>query len=320
MTQLDSLKMLSIIVADTANYQLLNQFESTDTTTNPTLIMQVSRLKEFQPYVEEAMIWARKQGGEKKKILQNACLYLTVGIGAESLKKVPGCVSTEVDARLSFNTPEMIQQARTISLLYEKKGISRERVLIKIASTWEGIQAGKLLEKEGIQCNMTLIFEAAQAIACAEAGITLISPFVGRISDWYKKQFPSIDYQAEKDPGVTALKGIYYYLKYFNYPTIVMGASFRSIDQICAVAGCDKLTISPALLTELKESMAAVSHALSPIDKAADNHIIIEKVDMNEHFFRWEMNSNELAHYLLADGIRKFAEDQKKLEESFAQY
>lgn len=316
MNTLDSLKTYSQIVADTADFQILEQFQSIDTTTNPTLIQQACQQESFKPYLQKAMQWARKQGGEKKKILQNASVYLSVIIGCQALERIQGKVSTEVDAHLSFHTTHMIQQARLLVDLYRKEGIGRERILIKIASTWEGIQAAALLEKEGISCNMTLVFDLYQAMACAQAGATLISPFVGRISDWYQKNFPNVDYSGNQDPGVSGLKSIFYALKFYQYPTIVMGASFRTTQQILQVAGCDKLTISPTLLTQLASLSIPVTQELSTQGITPNQVPAITDQPIDEALFRWEMNKNEMATHLLADGIRRFGADQQKLEQN----
>ncbi|MCW8847704.1 MAG: transaldolase, partial [Sedimenticola sp.] len=249
LNKLDQLKLMTVVVADTGEFELVKQYAPEDATTNPSLILKASQQPQYAALTDKAISWANAQN-DPDHLLDNTIDKLSVSFGCELLQLIPGKVSTEVDARLSFDTEATIQRARHLIGLYEQEGISRERILIKIASTWEGIKAGEILEREGIHCNLTLLFSFIQAVACAEAGITLISPFVGRILDWHKKQTGKESYPANEDPGVLSVKSIYNYFKKFGYSTIVMGASFRNIGEIEELAGCDRLTISPALLSE----------------------------------------------------------------------
>lgn len=303
MNQLEELKKITIVVADTGDFESLRQFSPTDSTTNPSLIYAASQLQQYKPLVEQAI----RHGKNKEDILDR----VFVNFGLEILKIVPGRVSTEVDARLSFDVQGSIAKARHLISLYEAAGIDRKRILIKLASTWEGIVAAEKLEKEGIHCNMTLLFSLPQAIACAEAKATLISPFVGRILDWYKKNENVSGYAAAEDPGVKSVTKIYNYYKKFGYKTVVMGASFRNKDEITELAGCDLLTIAPSLLEELSKSNSPLPRKLDP-EKA--KNFPAEKLHMDEKTFRYMMNEDAMATDKLAEGIRNFVKDIVKLE------
>lgn len=314
MTQLDQLKQFTTVVADTGDFQLMKQYTPRDATTNPSLILKAVQKPEYRHLLEQA---ARDQGDAGIEAVVDAVL---IAFGCEILAIVPGRVSTEVDARLSFDTDATIAKALHLIALYEKRGIARERVLIKIASTWEGIRAAEVLQREGIRCNMTLLFSLVQAVACAEAGAQLISPFVGRILDWYRnKAGDSWDAQAndgDNDPGVRSVRQIYDYYKKFGYPTEVMGASFRSPGQVLALAGCDLLTISPDLLEKLASGDAAVERKLS-VDQAQSANIA--RVACEERAFRWQLNEDAMATEKLAEGIRLFAADAARLDAMIAQ-
>ncbi|MBU9865641.1 MULTISPECIES: transaldolase [Rahnella] len=310
MNQLDALKKITTVVADSGDIESIRHFEPQDATTNPSLILKAADLPQYQNLVKDALDYARKQGGSKEAQVINATDKLAVNIGAEILKSVPGRVSTEVDARLSFNRDLCIEKARKLIGLYQDHGIDKSRILIKLASTWEGIQAAKELEKEGINCNLTLLFSFAQARACAEAGVYLISPFVGRIYDWYKAKEPNATYDVEKDPGVKSVRDIYEYYKSHGYETVIMGASFRKVEQILALAGCDRLTLSPNLLEELKASDAPVERKLQPSSQAGKKPAPLTQAE-----FLWEHHQDAMAVDKLAEGIRQFAVDQKKLED-----
>lgn len=310
LSQLDQLKKYSTIVADTGDFNLMREFSPQDATTNPSLILQASEKQEYHHLLEKAVAEVDGrglQGAERTSALMDQVLVL---FGLEILKVVPGRVSTEVDARLSFDTEGTVSKARAIIALYEASGISRERVLIKIASTWEGIRAAAILEKEGIHCNLTLLFSLVQAVACAEAGVRLISPFVGRISDWYKSATGQ-SYAPGEDPGVLSVRTIYSYYKKFGYGVQIMGASFRSVGQILELAGCDFLTISPSLLEELFKSDVPFECKLTTeTAKASD----LQKMDVDEKTFRFLLNEDAMATEKTAEGIRKFSSDIVKLE------
>ncbi|AEX51046.1 transaldolase [Rahnella aquatilis] len=310
MNQLDALKKITTVVADSGDIESIRHFEPQDATTNPSLILKAADLPQYQNLIKDALDYARKQGGSKETQVINATDKLAVNIGAEILKSVPGRVSTEVDARLSFNRDLCIEKARKLVGLYQDHGIDKSRILIKLASTWEGIQAANELEKEGINCNLTLLFSFAQARACAEAGVYLISPFVGRIYDWYKAKEPNAAYDVEKDPGVKSVRDIYEYYKSHGYETVIMGASFRKVEQILALAGCDRLTLSPNLLEELKASDAPVERKLQPSSQAGKKPAPLTQAE-----FLWEHHQDAMAVDKLAEGIRQFAVDQKKLED-----
>lgn len=311
MNQLEQLKKLTTIVADTGDFETMKKFTPQDATTNPSLIFAAAQMPQYKSLVNEAVAFAKANGGNKKDQLALLMDKLAVNFGIEILKIVPGRVSTEVDARLSFDRVGSLKKAREIIALYEKSKIDRKRVLIKLASTWEGIKAAEELEKEGICCNLTLLFSFAQAVACADAKVTLISPFVGRIMDWYKARDKVDSYALQDDPGVKSVTTIYNYYKKFDYKTIVMGASFRNVGEITELAGCDYLTISPKLLEDLSKSNDLITPKLSVKEAKVKN---IEKVILNESQYRWLHNEDQMAVEKLSDGIRKFTEDLIKLE------
>lgn len=310
MNQLDALKKLTTVVADSGDIESIRHFEPQDATTNPSLILKAAGLSQYQGLIKDALDYARKQGGNKEAQVINASDRLAVNIGLEILKSVPGRISTEVDARMSFDSKLCVEKARKLIGMYKEKGVDKSRILIKLASTWEGIKAAEQLEKEGINCNLTLLFSFAQARACAEADVYLISPFVGRIYDWYKAREPDAEYNVEKDPGVKSVRDIYEYYKSHGYQTVIMGASFRKVEQILALAGCDRLTISPNLLEELKASNQPVERKLQPSAKG-----LHKPAPLTEAAFRWEHNQDPMAVEKLAEGIRAFAVDQQKLED-----
>ncbi|WP_392559488.1 transaldolase [Orbus mooreae] len=310
MSQLDEFKKYTVVVADTGDIDSIKQFSPEDATTNPSLVLKAAQLPQYKYLIDSAIETAKKLGGSKEQQLINASDQVAVNIGAEILKYVPGRISTEVDARLSFDKTKCIEKARKIIQLYKEKGIDKSRILIKLASTWEGIRAAEELEKEGINCNLTLLFSFAQARACAEADVFLISPFVGRIYDWYNNKKPIENYIADQDPGVVSVRNIYDYYKQHGYKTIVMGASFRKVDQILALAGCDRLTIAPNLLTEMQNSTSPVERKLNP-----QQTVVARPAPMTESEFRWQHNSDAMAVEKLSEGIRAFAVDQGKLEE-----
>ncbi|RTE64377.1 transaldolase [Amphritea opalescens] len=315
-SQLDQLKKMTTIVADTGDINAIRDLKPVDATTNPSLLLKASQDPAYRPYLEQAKSWALSQGGSDGEQLANMTDKLAVLAGCEILTLIPGRISTEVDARLSFDTQATIDKAKKLIGLYNEAGISNERVLIKIASTWEGIEAARQLEKEGINCNLTLLFGFAQAIACADAGVFLISPFVGRILDWHKANNPEgTDFNGAKDPGVVSVSRIYNYYKHHGYNTVVMGASFRSSEEIRQLAGCDRLTISPALISELADTPLPLDQKLF-----ANNPLCNEaKLENSEQAFRWAMNEDAMATEKLAEGIRNFAADQVKLEELLSQ-
>ena len=314
-TQLEQLKKYTKVVADTGDFESMKAYHPLDATTNPSLILQAAQKPEYKALVDSAIVDHKGSPLSGDALVDSIIDGILVNFGLEILKIVPGRVSTEVDARLSFNTQGTLDKARHIIGLYEKAGIGRERVLIKIASTWEGIKAAEILQKEGINCNMTLLFSLAQAVACAEAKAKLISPFVGRILDWYKAKTGK-DYAAAEDPGVVSVREIYTYYKKFGHATEVMGASFRNVGEILELAGCDLLTISPALLAELRKSTAPVPRKLSP-EAAAGSPIA--QVDITEKSFRWLFNEDAMATEKTAEGIRVFAADTVKLEKFIAE-
>ncbi len=304
MNALEQLRQFTVVVADTGDFRAIRQWSPRDATTNPSLVLKAVQKADYAPLLAQC---AHEHAGDDPQTLSDRLL---VRFGQEILKVVPGRVSTEVDARLSFDTEASIARARRIVSLYEEAGIGRERVLIKVASTWEGIRAAERLEREGIHCNLTLLFSFAQAVACADAGVTLISPFVGRIYDWYRKH-EGRDFEPEEDPGVLSVRRIYDYFKKFGYPTEVMGASFRSVGQVLALAGCDLLTISPELLAELGASERKVERRL---DADAARAKSIERTHFDEKTFRYAVNEDAMATDKLAEGIRVFAADVVKLE------
>ena len=308
-TQLDSLRSMTVVVADTGDIDAIKKYQPQDATTNPSLILSASALPQYVPLIDEAITYAKAQSADKAQQLIDAEDKLAVNIGLEILKIVPGRISTEVDARLSYDTQATVEKARKLISLYNAAGISNDRILIKIASTWQGIRAAEILEKEGINCNLTLLFSEAQARACAEAGVYLISPFVGRILDWYKANTDKKEYASAEDPGVISVTKIYNYYKEYGYKTVVMGASFRNIGEIIELAGCDRLTIAPALLKELQENSTALVRKLD-----YKGEVKAKPQPLTEAEFYWQHNSDAMAVEKLAEGIRKFAVDQEKLE------
>ena len=308
-TQLDSLRSMTVVVADTGDIDAIKKYQPQDATTNPSLILSASALPQYAPLIDEAVAYAKAQSNDKAQQLIDAEDKLAVNIGLEILKIVPGRISTEVDARLSYNTQATVEKARKLIALYNEAGISNDRILIKIASTWQGIRAAEILEKEGINCNLTLLFSEAQARACAEAGVYLISPFVGRILDWYKANTDKKEYAPAEDPGVISVTKIYNYYKEYGYKTVVMGASFRNVGEIIELAGCDRLTIAPALLKELQENSTALVRKLD-----YKGEVKAKPQPLTEAEFYWQHNSDAMAVEKLAEGIRKFAVDQEKLE------
>ncbi len=307
MNKLDQLKSMTTVVADTGDIEAIKQYLPQDATTNPSLVYKAAQLPQYQSLIEDSVKQAKQLDGSS---LENTLDILSVKLGVEILKTVPGLVSTEVDARLSFNTIATVHKARHLIALYEDEGVDRSRILIKIASTWEGIQAAKVLEEEGITCNLTLLFSMAQAIACAQSNITLISPFVGRILDWFKAHEGKDSYASHLDPGVISVSNIYRYFKTYDYSTVVMGASFRNTGEIEALAGCDKLTISPALLEALSEDNQELVQQLDAAQLSDEP----KWDDLNEADFRWHMNQDAMATEKLAEGIRNFTIDLVKLE------
>ncbi|HBK7235486.1 TPA: transaldolase [Vibrio cholerae] len=306
--KLAQLRKLTTVVADTGEIDAIKKYQPEDATTNPSLILKAAQIAEYAPLIDQAIAYAKTQSNDKAQQVQDTCDMLAVNIGKEILKTIPGRISTEVDARLSYDTERSVAKARQLVKMYNDAGISNDRILIKLASTWEGIRAAEILEKEGINCNLTLLFSFAQARACAEAGVFLISPFVGRIMDWYKAK-EGRDFAASEDPGVLSVTKIYNYYKEHGYKTVVMGASFRNIGEILELAGCDRLTIAPSLLAELE---------------AAEGELVAKLVDskgskarpapMTHSEFLWEHNLDAMAVEKLAEGIRNFAVDQGKLE------
>lgn len=310
--KLAQLRKLTTVVADTGEIDAIKKYQPEDATTNPSLILKAAQIAEYAPLIDQAIAYAKTQSNDKAQQVQDTCDMLAVNIGKEILKTIPGRISTEVDARLSYDTERSVAKARQLVKMYNDAGISNDRILIKLASTWEGIRAAEILEKEGINCNLTLLFSFAQARACAEAGVFLISPFVGRIMDWYKAK-EGRDFAASEDPGVLSVTKIYNYYKEHGYKTVVMGASFRNIGEILELAGCDRLTIAPSLLAELE---------------AAEGELVAKLVDskgskarpapMTHSEFLWEHNLDSMAVEKLAEGIRNFAVDQGKLEAMIA--
>ncbi|KAA0011367.1 transaldolase [Billgrantia pellis] len=303
---LTQLKAMSTVVADTGDIDAIRRFQPTDATTNPSLILQAAQHEARR----ERLAAIARQATD----IDDALDAVAVEIGSEISSLVPGFVSTEVSARLSFDTEATLSRARSLIERYDRHGIGPERILIKVASTWEGIRAARQLEREGIHCNLTLLFSFAQAQACADAGVTLVSPFVGRILDWYRAEWPDADFMGDNDPGVKSVKRIYEHYKGHGYGTIVMGASFRNAGEILALAGCDRLTLSPALLSELAETEGRLERKLVANDAETSPP---EPLDETE--FRWEMNEDAMATEKLAEGIRKFADDQRKLEKLLAE-
>lgn len=309
-TKLDQLKSMTDVVADTGDIEDIKRFTPLDATTNPSLLLKAAALPHYASLLDQAKSWAAEQGGSDREQLANCCDRFAVDVGREVLEVIPGRISTEVDARLSFDTPGTIDRAKKLIDMYGAAGIDKDRILIKTASTWEGIRAAEQLEKEGINCNLTLLFGFSQAAACADAGVFLISPFVGRILDWYKANTELKMDSPQDDPGVQSVSRIYNYYKQHGYQTVVMGASFRNAGEIEALAGCDRLTISPGLLEELSKDTGELPRQLSPELAKSDE----EKSAPTESEFRYQLNDDAMATEKLAEGIRNFVVDQIKLE------
>ena len=314
LNQLEQLKKFTKVVADTADFESIKDFKPEDATTNPSLVYAATQKQQYSHLVDEVLANRKNSGLSGQAQIEDICDHLLVQFGSDILEIVPGRVSTETDARLSYDVEGSIKKARTLIKLYEEHKIPRERVLIKIASTWEGLLAAEQLQREGVRCNLTLLFSLPQAIRAAESKVQLISPFVGRIYDWYKKENKR-DYQGAEDPGVQSVTEIYNYYKKFGIPTEVMGASFRNIDQIRELAGCDCLTISPELMKELTESTEPLERKLDPEKTKSAK---IEKLELDEKKFRWMLNDNAMAYEKTGEGIRKFAADVVKLEKFVA--
>jgi len=308
--KLDQLKAITDVVADTGDIEAIRRFHPLDATTNPSLLLKAAALTHYASLLDTARAWANAQGGDSAAQMANCCDRFAVDVGREILGIIPGRISTEVDARLSFNSQATMERARKLIGMYEEAGIGRERILIKTASTWEGIRAATQLEKEGINCNLTLLFGFSQAAACADAGVFLISPFVGRILDWYTANTKLVIAKPQDDPGVQSVTRIYNFYKQHGYKTVVMGASFRNAAQIEALAGCDRLTISPALLEELASDEGTLRRGLDPATAVSQE----PKSGVAEADFRYELNADAMATEKLAEGIRNFVADQIKLE------
>lgn len=308
-TLLTQLRKLSTVVADTGDLDAIRRFAPQDATTNPSLILKAAQSGQYNALLDETVAAAQQREGTLDEAVDDACDRLVVAMGCLILQHVPGRVSTEVNARLSFDTQASLTKARKLVALYQASGVSRERILIKLAATWEGIRAAQVLEREGIQCNLTLIFSFAQARACAEAGAFLISPFVGRILDWYRKANPEIDYTPAQEPGVLQVQEIHRYYRRHNYSTVVMGASFRNCGEILALAGCDRLTISPVLLEALATTEGVLAHSMFESLERAE-----PPTPLSESEFRWQLNDDPMATEKLAEGIRGFDADQRTLE------
>ena len=314
LNQLEQLKKFTKVVADTADFESMKEFKPQDATTNPSLVYAATQKPEYAHLLEEVIADRKKSGLKGHEQIEDICDHLLVQFGTDILGIVPGRVSTETDARLSYDVEGSINKARRLIKLYEDRKIPRERVLIKIASTWEGLKAAEQLQREGIRCNLTLMFSLPQAVRAAEAKVQLISPFVGRIYDWYKKEMKR-DYTGAEDPGVQSVAEIYTYYKKFDIPTEVMGASFRNVGQILELAGCDCLTISPELMEELSKSMEPIERKLTPEKAKAAK---VDRLQLDEKTFRWMLNDNAMAYEKTGEGIRKFAADVVKLEKFVA--
>lgn len=314
-SKLEQLKAMTQVVADTGDIQAIRQFAPTDATTNPSLLLKASALPHYAELLDGARQAAAAAGGSNEEQLADSCDRFAVAVGREILELIPGRVSTEVDARLSFDTAGTIERAKKLIGLYEDAGLGRERILIKTASTWEGIRAAEALERDGINCNLTLLFGFTQARACADAGVYLISPFVGRILDWYKANTDLVIERPEDDPGVQSVRRIYHYYKQHGYDTVVMGASFRNQGEIEALAGCDRLTISPTLLEGLADDAGDLPQALTAAGAASDDAL----APPAEAAFRLELNEDAMATEKLAEGIRNFIADQRRLEQVVSQ-
>jgi len=313
-SKLEQLKAMTVVVADTGDIDSIRAFQPTDCTTNPTLILKAAQMPAYARLVDEAIDWGRRQGGGREAVVAAVADRLAVSFGAELAGIVPGRVSTEVDADLSFDTQRTVEKARAIIAAYEARGIGRDRILIKIASTWEGIRAAEILQREGIDCNLTLLFSLCQAAAAAEAGAFLIAPFVGRILDWYVKA-EGRSFEPEDDPGVVSVRRIYAYYKRHGYKTVVMGASFRSMGEIEALAGCDRLTIAPALLEALAGDSGTLARRLDPEHDGARG---VDRLPTGEPAFRYALNADAMATEKLAEGIRLFAKDLASLRAAIA--
>lgn len=307
-TRLEQLRGMTTVVADTGDIEAIRQWGPVDATTNPSLLLKAVSQPEYAHFLDESVTWGMGQGGHGSRLIEDAADMLAVMVGREVLNIVPGRISTEVDSRLSFDSEATMARVHKLIDLYAGRGVGRERILIKIASTWEGIRAAERLEREGINCNLTLMFSMAQARVAADAGVFLISPFVGRIMDWFKAKSGQ-DYAAAEDPGVLSVQQIYRYYKSHGYATEVMGASFRNIGEILALAGCDRLTISPTLMQQLDASCEAVERRL-----ADDGDCHVQEMPMREGEFRWQLNEDPMATEKLSEGIRNFTADQRKLE------
>jgi transaldolase len=312
MNRLEQLKTMTTVVADTGDFDAIAEYRPQDATTNPSLLFKAAKMPQYRELVEDAIVFGQSQGANSLDKARWTMDKLAVNFGGEILKIVPGRVSTEIDARLSFDTEGTVRRAETLMGLYDRAGVSSDRVLLKIASTWEGIRAAERLERQGLHCNLTLMFSFPQAIAAADAGATLISPFVGRILDWYKKAESVAGYPADEDPGVQSVTRIFNYYKRHGYQTVVMGASFRNIDETLELAGCDYLTIAPTLLAELASTHGEIVRKLDP-EKA--RNMTIERVSFDEPLFRWGLNEDAMATEKLAEGIRLFAADALRLEQ-----
>ena len=315
-SKLDQLRHMTTVVADTGDLDAIRQWQPRDATTNPSLLLKAVSSNAYRHLIEQALAWAQQRGNTDSPDPVAVGDCLAVLAGAQILQSVPGMVSTEVDARLSFDRDATIARARHLTDLYRQKGVDTDRVMIKIAATWEGIQAARILEREGIACNLTLLFSFTQAMACADAGVTLISPFVGRILDWHLAQTGQASIDPAEDPGVQSVQRIHNYYKSHDYPTIIMGASFRNQGEIENLAGCDRLTISPQLLEALSQDTGTLEQQLTPDNsKRADPHPCLD-----ESGFRWHLNEDAMASDKLADGIRRFAADQRQLEKNLAEW
>jgi len=313
LSQLEQLKQMTTVVADTGDIEAIAKFKPEDATTNPSLLLKAAALEGYQRLLAESVVWAKQQSDDSNQQVVDAADKLSVLIGLEILKIVPGRISTEVDSRLSFDTQASIKKAQKLISLYNEAGIDNNRILIKLAATWEGIKAAQQLEQQGINCNLTLLFSFTQAQACAEAKVFLISPFVGRILDWYKKDTGRSEYPADEDPGVISVTDIYNFYKENCFETVVMGASFRNIGEITELAGCDRLTISPQLMDQLAQCADDLPRKLKPVD---GNPSSINALSEGE--FRWQMNQDAMATEKLSEGIRNFTIDQEKLEQKLA--
>jgi transaldolase len=313
-SKLDQLKSMTKVVADTGDMDAIKKYQPVDCTTNPSLVLKAMELSTYGHIFEDAIGWGKRQPGKRDAVVKEVASRLPIDIGAELTRIVPGRVSTEVDADLSFDVKGSLGRAHEIIAASKERGVDKEKILIKLASTWEGVKAATLLEKEGIHCNLTLLFSLPQAVACFRAGVTLVSPFVGRIYDWYVKH-EGHDFKAADDPGVLSVKRIYAYAKRHGHKTTVMGASFRNVGQVEALAGCDALTISPSLLETLSKDMGTLQRALEPAEAARQR---IARMSLNERSFRWALNEDAMATEKLAEGIRIFAADLGKLRQEVA--